>query len=292
MRAPFQDWLARRDGWPSFLYLHYREPHAPYDAGQPFDTLFGAAAPIARADLDAWVAAVNAGTHGPTGDELRRLELLYDGNLALVDHEVGWVRRQLEATGLWDSLVVILTADHGEALGEHGSVGHGPSLYEETLRVPLILRFPPALALSGRRVPALVDLLDVAPTIADVFGLLGRGVSASFQGQSLLPVVLGAPGRREVLARSDGSTPAYALIDEDGKLVLDTSLGAVAMYDLRADPAESRDLAASQPARASAYRERLRRLLAHLPPRWSGPPADRRLTPSEVEELKALGYLR
>jgi arylsulfatase A-like enzyme len=292
LRAPFQSWLAGRDRRPSFLYLHYREPHAPYDPGPPFDTLFGPVARIDRRALDVWVEAVNAGTQKPTAEELRRLEQLYDGNLALVDREVGWLRRQLEAAGLWDSLVVIVTADHGEALFEHGRVGHGPQLFEETLRVPLVLRFPPAAGLPGRRVSTLVDLLDIAPTVADVFGLLGRGSSASYQGRSLLPVVLGAAGRGEVLARSDGATPRYALVSDDAKFVLDASRGTSEMYDLLADPAERHDLAAAQPARAAAYRQRLERLLAQLPPPWAGPAADRRLTPHDVEELKALGYLR
>lgn len=291
LREPLRQWLARRDGRPPFLYLHYREPHAPYDPGPPFDTMFGAA-PIDRAALDAWVRDVNAGTRAPAGDELRRLELLYDGNLALADREVGWVRRQLEAAGLWDSLLVIVTADHGEALFEHGRIGHGPGLYEETLRVPLVVRFPSRAGLGGREVSAVVDLLDLAPTIADAFGVLGRGASASFRGRSLLPVVLGAPGRGEVLARNDGATPAYALVDGTAKLVLDTARGKVEMYDLGSDPGERHDVAALQPQRAAAYRDRMQRLLAHLPPRWTGPPADRRLTPQDVEELKALGYLR
>jgi arylsulfatase len=292
LRAPVEEWLARRDGRPSFLYLHYREPHSPYDPGPPFDSMFGTAAAIERAELDAWVQAVNAGARAPTGDELRRLELLYDGNLALVDHEVGWVRRRLEAAGAWDSLLVIVTADHGEALFEHGRIGHGAGLYEETLRVPLVVRFPSKVGLSGRRVRAMVDLLDLAPTIADAFGVLGRGASASYRGRSLIPVALGAPGRGAVLARNDGAMPSYALVDGGTKLVLDTGRGTLEMYDLDRDPEERRDLAALDPRRAAAGRDRMQRLIASLPPRWAGPPADRRLTPRDVEELKALGYLR
>jgi arylsulfatase A-like enzyme len=137
-----------------------------------------------------------------------------------------------------------------------------------------------------------VDLLDIAPTVADVFGLLGRGSSASFRGRSLLPVVLGAPGRGEVLARSDASIPRYALVYEDAKFIFDASRQTGEIYDLLADPAERHDLAPAQPTRAAAYRQRLERLLAQLPPPWTGAPADRRLTPRDVEDLKALGYLR
>ena len=137
-----------------------------------------------------------------------------------------------------------------------------------------------------------MDLLDLAPTVADVFGLLGRGSSASYQGRSLLPVVMGAPGRGEVLARSDGASPRYALVSDDAKFVFDAGRDSGEMYDLASDPAERHDLARAEPARAAAYRQRLERLLAQLPPPWTGPLADRRLTPHDVEELKALGYLR
>lgn len=290
LRSRVQGWLAQRDGRRTFLYLHYREPHAPYDPGPPFDTLFGRAAPWPRPQLAEWVASVNARAHAPTLDELGRLEQLYDGNLALADREVGWVRQRLESAGLWERMVVIVTADHGEALYEHGFVGHGPQLYEEALRVPLIVRFPGAL-LRGRRIATLVDLLDVAPTVADVFGLRDSP-PATFRGHSLLPVALGAPGRRELLARSHGSTPLYALLDGAAKFIFDSGSGAEQLYDLAADPGEKRDLIARDPRRATRYRQRMRERLAGLPARWTGPPADRRLTPQDVEELKALGYVR
>ena len=109
----------------SFLYLHFREPHFPYDPPPPFDTRFGPAGPLppqARRD-PAWYTELNAGARRASPEELQDLRRLYDANLAYADHEVGAVRKALEteASGAHGGIV---TADTGRPLGEPGGVGH------------------------------------------------------------------------------------------------------------------------------------------------------------------------
>ena len=129
----------------------------------------------------------------------------------------------LEAEGLWEKTVVIVAADHGEELFEHGWIGHNVQLYEPSVRVPLVVRFPSGTGPRGVRVGELVDLLDLAPTIADVFGVLGKGGSdKAFQGRSLLPVALGAPGKPMALSRTVWDRPRYGLRDGRYALTLDT----------------------------------------------------------------------
>jgi arylsulfatase A-like enzyme len=136
---------------------------------------------------------------------------------------VGALRRALEAEGLWEKSVVIVAADHGEELLEHAWIGHNVQLYEPRVRVPLIVRFPSGAGPKGRRVTELVDLLDLSPTIADVLGVLGKGGSdRAFQGRSLLPVALGAPGKPMVLTRTVWDRPHYGLRDERYALIVDT----------------------------------------------------------------------
>ena len=94
---------------------------------------------------------VNQGRRTLTPAEAEHLVRLYDGNLAYADREVGELRRALEARGLWDKTIVIIAADHGEALLDHGWIGHNVQLFEESARVPLIVRFP---ARGGRGGPA------------------------------------------------------------------------------------------------------------------------------------------
>ena len=107
--------------------------------------------------------------------------------------------------------------------------------------MPLIVRFPGGRCVGPARSAPCVDLLDVAPTIADVFGVLGKGGSGrEFQGRSLLPVIAGAPGKPAVLSRTVWDRPRYALRDERFKYLYDTRTGEERLYDLQADPARGR----------------------------------------------------
>jgi arylsulfatase A-like enzyme len=288
-RAAIEPWLARAGRDRFLLYLHYREPHTPLDPPPPFDRRFGPAEPLPPDELDRWLDAVNRRQHTPTAAELARYRQLYDGNLAVADRELSWLRERLEAAGVWDRTLVIVTADHGEALHEHGFIGHNQQLYEESVRVPLVVRFPPG-GPRGLRVRTPVDLLDLAPTVADAFGLGGAAVSC-FRGRSLVDVVAGGPGRGDLLARSAGPRPLYALMDGTAKYVFNSRYGMEELYDLSRDPEEQRNLAATDPLRASVYRQRLFKLLLELPGRWTGEPARWRMAPEQREALRTLGYV-
>jgi arylsulfatase A-like enzyme len=288
-------WLKANRDRRFFAYLHFREPHFPYDPPAPFDTLFGPNGPIPKAARrnDALVREVNQGRRKLSGAEAEHLIRLYDGGLAFADHEIGALRQALEAEGLWDRTVVIVAADHGEELGERGWIGHNVHVYQPSVHVPLIVRFPRGAGPAGVRSAALCDLLDVAPTIADVFGVLGKGGSdREFQGRSLLPVIAGAPGKPAVLSRSVWDRPRYALRDERFKFLYDTRTGDESLYDLLADPAESHDLASAEPLRAAYYRQALHLWTFKLARRGGGSTNEVRLTCEQCENLKALGYIQ
>ncbi len=200
------------------------------------------------------------------------------------DGELAELRQSLETAGVWQKLVVIVTADRG-------AVGSGPDLSDRALRVPLVVRFPSGKGPAGKRVDTLVDLLEVAPTIADVFGRLGKsGTDREFEGRSLLAVIDGAPGRGVTLLRSDEPEPGYALCDGQMKLVFGLRRGTLALFDLAADPGETNDLAGAQPIRAERYRLALFRWLRDLA-RAPGEGGTETLSPEELENLKALGYV-
>ena len=296
-RQAVPGWLDAQGGRRFFAYLHFREPHSPYDPEPPFDTRFGPDAPIPKAARrppgDAWIVDVNQGRRTLTPAEADHLARLYDGNLAYADHEVGELRRALESRGLWDKTIVIVAADHGEALLDHGWIGHNVQLFEESARVPLIVRFPPAAGVSSRRVGALADLLDLGPTIADLFGVLGQGGSdRAFTGRSLLPVVEGAPGKPAVLTRTIWDRPIYARVEGPHKLVYDTRTGSQHLYDLEADPAERTDRASAEPILAAFHRQALQETIARLSRRpVASAPDQAEMTREQCENLKALGYL-
>jgi arylsulfatase A-like enzyme len=287
-------WLRAHKDRRFFAYVHFREPHFPYDPPPPFDTRFGPEGPISRAARQQtdWITDLNQSRRAPAPGEIEHLVRLYDGNLAFADHEVGALRRTLEELGLWEKTVVIVAADHGEELFEHRWIGHNVHLYEESMHVPLLVRFPSGAGVSGLRAKGLVDLLDVAPTIADV--LRGSGHEAAdreFQGRSLLSLIGGATAKTAVLSRTVWDRPRYALRDARYKFLYDTRTGDEELYDLEDDPGETRDLAKADAIRTAYYRQALQQWVASLArPRPAGS-EEATLTREQCENLKSLGYI-
>jgi arylsulfatase A-like enzyme len=293
--ASVRGWLSRNESRRFLAYVHYREPHYPYDPPPPFNAMFGPDAPLPRSVKTdtGWLQLVNEGSVPLDSGQVDHLQRLYDGNLAIADEDIGRLRAHLERLGLWDRTVVVITADHGEAMYEHGFIGHNEQVYEDSVRIPLIMHFPAGTLPAGRRVGSLTGLLDLAPTIADVLGI-PRERTPTFRGRSLLPAAAGGPDTppEAVLSRTARAQPHYAWIGARYKYHLDTRGGEDRMFDLIADPGEGKDLLASEPVRAEYYRQRVFAALLALPGR-SGPSATGWKVPAEQREaLRALGYVQ
>ncbi|MBX3231651.1 MAG: sulfatase-like hydrolase/transferase [Labilithrix sp.] len=155
--------------------------------------------------------------------------------------------------------VVVLTADHGEAFGEHGAIGHGHTLFDEELRVPLVLCAPEDDVGPPRTIETAVSLVDVTPTLMD---LAGVQVPYRRHGESLVPLLRGGTRRASWVFAENGDKDAHQLAVVDGcdKLVEDGRAGYRVLFDVCADPEERRDLARAEPARA----ERMQHLLAEI----------------------------
>ncbi len=213
--------LAASPRGPLFLYAHLMEPHWPYDRG--------------RKD----------------GTEFER----YVSEIAVADAAVGSVLAALERRADTD-WVLLVSADHGEAFGEHETTGHAKTLYEELLHVPLLARgprFPP------RVVEQRVGLIDVGPTILDLFG---RATPATFEGESLLPILEGGSRdfTRPLLAEC---RLRRAITMPDGfKVIDDPRRKTVEAYDLSADPGEQLNLHDAERARTDAVHAELRAFFA------------------------------
>lgn len=293
-RLELWPWLETNRARRFFAYAHYREPHFPYDAPPAFVARFGPDAPLpaaAKSDEN-FISSINWRGRSLSPEEQEHLVRLYDANLAYVDSEVGALRRRLEELGVWQRSLVIVTADHGEALYEHGPfVGHNEQLYEPSVRIPLIVRFPDGRGPSGVRLAGLVDTTDLAPTIAEAFGL-PASESVGFGGRSLLAVIGGAPGKPAVVSRTVGERPRYMLRLDRFKYIVDTQRGGEQLFDLEADPQERVEVGASQPILLAACRQRLAAWLLTLR-RARGQALDAdALTPEQRENLRALGYIQ
>ncbi len=229
----FEGWLAERPQEPFFAYVHLREPHFPYNPPPPFDSRFGPGAPFPGGiDDTAVVDDLNrkaASGESPSEAVLARVRGLYLGNLAYADSLVGEILGMLEP-----STIVVVTADHGEALFEHGFLGHNTQLYEESIRIPLLIRAP---GFAPRRVPDLVELIDLTPTLLE---LAGVDEASGLQGRSLVPALAGESleGPKLAFSRTLWAKPRYSARSKRYKLIWDSRTGASELYDLESDPEE------------------------------------------------------
>ena len=213
----------------------------------------------------------------------RHLRALYRENLAYADHQVGSLLRGLRERELLEDTVFILSSDHGEAFGEHGTVLHGLSLYEEEIHVPLVIRFPERFGTLPPEWHGMVELVDVVPTLRDALELPPRPSS----GRSLLSLIR-QEGPPELAARAwlkTRRTQLAAVISPDWKLIVDVASGQHTLYDLSSDPKETRDLAAFAPARVKRLETELREP-AHVL-RYGVAKIDNGTT----EKIEALGYI-
>lgn len=162
-------WLDRRgdDDRPFFLFLHMWDPHYNYIPPPPYDTMWDADYTGNVDGRDLWTYPASE-KRLPKRD-LEHLIALYDGEISFTDHHIGLILDQLEARGLLDDTLVVLTADHGEEFYEHGGYGHHRTLYDESVLVPLIMRYPKSIE-AGTRVSSQVRLQDITPTILDLSG--------------------------------------------------------------------------------------------------------------------------
>jgi arylsulfatase len=259
-----------------FVYIHLREPHFPFTPPPPFAHRFGAPVLLpeeALVDPD-WIASLNL-RGGPTPEEAAELRRAYEANLAYADELVGRIRAHLSRAGRAADTALIVTADHGEALGEHGHVGHNDQAYAESAHVPLLLH---ARGLGARRSSRLVGLLDIAPTVTQLFG----AHAPSFEGVSLLD----RTGSAERTLSCVGTDPAAVHAVRDARYSLVVTGGRTELFDRRTDPEETVDLAAKEPALLARLARRAPQAAPTLEPEASAKEETAR------EALRALGYVK
>jgi len=250
-------WIRAHAERPWFFFAHLFDPHAPYEPPERFK---GAAT-------------------------------AYQGEIAYADEQIGRLLTALDELALADKTLVVLTADHGEGLGEHGEETHAYFVYDSTLAVPLILRCPGVLP-AGRRVSAQVRTVDIAPTVLE---LVAAPPLADTHGASLAALLSGAAGD-ERTAYGETFYPKFTLgyawyrtLREGGwKFIHGTS---PELFDLAADPHELNDLAPQQPQRVERMRASLRELLSEARPVASAADAARQMSAQDRRNLESLGYV-
>lgn len=283
-------WIGTPVREPFFLYLHYMSPHHPYDPPPPFDQFVPdrALKPVTNYPRKSYVFFETGAPLPPA--ELEDMVGRYDGDILFVDTALGELLAGLRGRGLLDRTVVVVTADHGEEFYDHQNWGHGQSLYDELIHVPLLVRYPPAVP-AGTRVDGPVMTVDVAPTLLEWAGAPPIPDAA---GRTLLPALGGAAGARadaysELLYRYGQER---ALVRGERKLIA-AVMGDVqrrVLFDLRTDPGEQHDLASTEPGEATALATRLNDIRTWAE-RHAAAGAAAAPNPDTERQLRALGYL-
>ena len=260
----FLGWLSRQDRQrPFFTFLNYCDAHGPYLPPDPFALRFTNSRTryqVTDRALDAW-----------SPDEIRSLNDAYEGAIAYLDDRLGRLFDDLQARGILQNTVVLITSDHGEHFGEHRMIDHMYSVYAPLLHVPLVVVAPGRVG-AGERVDRPVSLREIGRTI---FQLSGIAAPSGFPGASLLPGAGAQPVTTGVLSEVEHLTeedvPAWypakrgelkSLIQGDWQYIKNFGDGQEQLFNLVADPAGLRDLAAAEPERLSELRRQLERLLA------------------------------
>ena len=253
-------WLAEHYKEPFFLFLHYYDPHQKYDPPEPFKvTLFD--------------------------DDNSR----YNGEIAYADHCVGQVIEKLKTLGIYDSTLIIITGDHGEALGGHLEMSHGYFIYQETMQIPLMFKVP---GISGQlKVDDLSGVVDIMPTICSILNI---DYPSGIQGKDLSQYC-----KRKITTKKDRHLYCESMTPT--KSNCSSLLGVVnsrfkyiqaprpELYDLVNDPHENNNLVEEQPQRARMMQDRLKKILEETV-RKEGP--DRiEFGEEERRKLEALGYI-
>jgi arylsulfatase A-like enzyme/Flp pilus assembly protein TadD len=250
--------LGRAGTKPFFLWVHYYDPHQPYAPPSPWAERFR--------------------------------DRPYEGEIAATDAELGRLVAELRRRGDLDRTLVVVTADHGESLGDHGEETHGVFLYDSALKVPLLLRLPGTIP-AGARSGVVTSGVDIVPTVLDLMGLPpiegahGRSIAAAARGQEQPP---GDPVYAEAIypERVYGWAPTFCLRDASTKFI---EAPEPEIYDLAADPGERRNLASSRPADVARFRDRLEAVRASFGSADAS--AESPMDEEQREKLESLGYV-
>jgi arylsulfatase A-like enzyme len=252
-------WLKARRGLPTFLYVHTMDPHVPYAPPPPFDQMFephpteGHPAQDPRTDYKEPV-------------DRDRIIAQYDGDIAFGDREFGRFVRELKAAGVYDDALVVFLSDHGEEFLDHGRWLHGRSVFDELVRVPLVVKFPGNQG-AGTRVAEQVQGVDVVPTLLEAAGLpippdvLGRPLQRTMQGSVERRVAVSEISHRGFVAhgvRTEGDKYVRRFSPDDDEL----------LFDLTRDPKELTNVAPGHPDRVRFLKAQAEAAMAPNPFRY------------------------
>jgi len=245
LRLAAQGWLDKNVVKPFLLYIGTIDAHVSWRAHEPWIAKYDPEpyqGPFVKACLDPQLDNIVAGKMHINERDKKRIEALYDSDVSYNDQQFGELLKYLEQKGHLDDTMIVLLADHGDEMYEHGKIGHGQSLHEELVHIPYVISYPPLFP-AGKVVDEGVELVDVLPTIVDA---LGGKVPADAQGESLVPLAQGDGAGYPRPAIASQYELAHTMRLGRWKLWVGGS-GDVKLIDAAADPMGRTELQADHP---------------------------------------------
>ena len=302
-----EEFLAKKDDpRPFFLWLHYVNPHAPYEPPPELLSRFQGDGLVPRGSALAEVVGFHGGVNRKMtvegartwGDYVDR----YDAEILVADQHVGRILHALNQSSHAGATIVTLTSDHGESLGEHDYYfDHGDNLFNPSLRIPLVLSFPGFLP-TGERVSAAVSTLDIYPTLLDLAQIPFPTEPPGLQGSSALPLIRGTKSglKDHLFFQNDRHLTAIS----NGRLKLvqypaaEGSAGCLELFDMYRDPGETEDryvgsetFVAPLEAELGSFRTRTVAWQQETTARREPAKADDALSEATRKSLEILGYV-
>lgn len=294
------------EGPPTFLFLHYYDPHSDSEQGGTNELPYYSPASYRRhlelaegefrdelgRCCTRYLIEADKARVALAQDHVDKIFELYKSGIRALDDEMGAFFDELRHRGLYDDALIVITSDHGEEFREHGRFIHSQP-YDETVSVPLLIKLPGS-RMAGQAVASPVESLDLLPTLLDYLGIDRPGY---LEGRDLLAFASRpTASERGLIAQDSIAFHRYSLRAGRFKLLTNLKHGGLELYDLQADPSERTNLAASRPDLARQLRQELvarleasRELGRQLETEAAA--TDDLLTPEEKESLEALGYL-
>ena len=316
-------WIERHRDEPFFLFVQSTDPHAPYRPPADEEARFAEPGATAAFNRDyAKLRDIRAYGGGATVSQaemrakgvdvetyIKRAKDRYDAEIAHNDKSIEQLIGKLKDAGVLDSTLVIIASDHGEEFWEHGFGAHGHSVYNELIRVALLM-WNPRLFPSPRRVSEPVQLIDIMPTVLEMVDVK---VPSGIHGQSLVPLLKGQPFSRTApvmasklalpKAKEGGGVPenltdSFARIDGRWKFIYRSQasragLSQFELYDRNADPGDLGDLASQQKEVAGKFKDQVVEWvdLQKQVRKQLGPGGTSQIDPQTLERLRSLGYV-
>jgi arylsulfatase A-like enzyme len=279
----------QQDNQPFFLYLHYMDTHSPYYTHNTIDNDFTDKKYRGPLTGEHWqLDKILSGEYKPTKADIQHLIDLYDQELLYFDHHFRKLMEHCEGLGLFNNTIIIFLSDHGEEFYDHKQVLHGYTVYEEQLRVPLIIYIPER---SPEMVKGITRHVDVLQTILE---LLHVQEPEHLQGRSLLPQMNGKemkqlPVVAQAQLRAVKTVKAQSISFENWKIIQHIIPERhVELYNLQQDPKELQDCAMNEKDRTQKMKNELAIFIKSLPDAQGKIVT---LTPKEIEALSSLGYI-